>query len=79
MSEPEKVQPAKQSLLDLHVMYPNFLVLLWTVIATMHIVVAITGPDIIPPFWNGLVIGMFGVLALSELGLRWRVRKFGRV
>jgi hypothetical protein len=77
MNETEK--PAKRSLLDIQVIYPNVMVLLFACIAAIHIGLAFTSQTFVPSFLNGLLIGLFATVALSELGLRWRLRKFGRV
>lgn len=60
-----------------HVIYPNLIVALFLFITVMHVVLYIA-TDLYDPFWGGLAIGIFSTIALSELGLRYRVHKYGR-
>lgn len=59
------------------VVYPNISLGAFLVAATLFIIGAATGT--IDPFLAGMAAGFFVTTTFHEVGMRYRVHKFGRV
>lgn len=59
------------------VIYPNLTLAGFLVAATLFIIGAITGTT--TPFLAGMAAGFFLTTSLHEVGMRYRVHKYGRV
>lgn len=60
------------------VIYPNFIVILWTLLVVVHLWMYFF-TDFTSGIWAGLAIGIFGTIAATEMALRYRKARFGRV